>query len=145
MRKIVVDIETNGLNDADKIWVAVLQNVETNQVLITLNEKDFKKNIREDDILIGHNFVGFDRYWLNKIWRTGIKHTQVVDTLVLSTLFNPDRLGGHSLSSWGDRLNLPKGDYQLQAKKYSFGFDTFDFVARIYSSRNIKLVDVEQQ
>jgi hypothetical protein len=40
--------------------------------------------------------------------------------------------------------NLTKGDYQLQVKKYSFGFDTFDFVARIYSSRNIKLIDVEQ-
>jgi len=40
--------------------------------------------------------------------------------------------------------NLPKGDYQLQVKKYSFGFDTYDFVARIYSKRNIKLIDVEQ-
>lgn len=41
--------------------------------------------------------------------------------------------------------NLPKGEYQLQAKKYSFGSDTFDFSARIYSQRNIKLIDVEQQ
>jgi len=40
--------------------------------------------------------------------------------------------------------NLPKGDYQLQVKKYSFGFDTFDFVARIYAAKNIKLLDVEQ-
>jgi hypothetical protein len=39
--------------------------------------------------------------------------------------------------------NLTKGDYQLQVKKYSFGFDTFDFTARIYSSKNIKMVDVE--
>lgn len=39
--------------------------------------------------------------------------------------------------------NLPKGDYQLQVKKYSFGLDTYDFVARIYSKRNIKLIDVE--
>uniref|UniRef100_A0A7S3CSQ9 Uncharacterized protein n=1 Tax=Strombidium rassoulzadegani TaxID=1082188 RepID=A0A7S3CSQ9_9SPIT len=41
--------------------------------------------------------------------------------------------------------NLTKGDYQIQVKKYSFGFDVFDFSARIYSRRNIKLVDVEQQ
>jgi len=40
--------------------------------------------------------------------------------------------------------NLPKGDYQLQVKKYSFGFDTYDFTARIYSKRNIKMIDVEQ-
>jgi len=41
--------------------------------------------------------------------------------------------------------NLQPGDYQLQAKKYSAGADTYDFSARIYSQRNIKLVDVEQQ
>lgn len=41
--------------------------------------------------------------------------------------------------------NLTKGDYQIQVKKYSFGFDVFDFTARIYSEKNIKLIDVEQQ
>ena len=40
--------------------------------------------------------------------------------------------------------NLTKGDYQLQVKKYSFGSDVFDFTARIYSSKNIKMIDVEQ-
>jgi len=40
--------------------------------------------------------------------------------------------------------NLAKGEYQLQVKKYSFGADTFDFTARIYSSKNIKMIDVEQ-
>lgn len=38
---------------------------------------------------------------------------------------------------------LTKGDYQLQVKKYSFGFDVYDFTARIYSSKNIKMIDVE--
>lgn len=40
--------------------------------------------------------------------------------------------------------NLTKGDYQLQIRKYSAGFDSFDMTARIYSSRNIKMIDVEQ-
>lgn len=40
---------------------------------------------------------------------------------------------------------LSKGAYQIQIKKYSFGFDVFDFTARIYSQKNIKLVDVEEQ
>jgi len=41
--------------------------------------------------------------------------------------------------------NLTKGDYQVQVKKYSFGFDLFDFTTRIYSEKNIKLTDVEEQ
>jgi len=55
-----------------------------------------------------------------------------------------DSMYSHNNEGFGYMLrNLPKGDYQLQVKKYSYGFDTFDFVARIYSKRNIKLVDVE--
>jgi hypothetical protein len=33
----------------------------------------------------------------------------------------------------------------LQVKKYSFGFDVYDFTARIYSEKNIIITDVEQQ
>ena len=33
----------------------------------------------------------------------------------------------------------------MQIKKYSFGFDVFDFTARIYSEKNIDLVDLEEQ
>jgi len=40
---------------------------------------------------------------------------------------------------------LTKGNYQIQIKKYSFGFDVYDFTTRIYSNKNIRLVDVEQQ
>lgn len=40
--------------------------------------------------------------------------------------------------------NLTKGNYQMQVKKYSFGFDVFDFTARAYSEKNIKMTDVEE-
>jgi len=33
----------------------------------------------------------------------------------------------------------------VQIKKYSFGFDVYDFTVRVYAEQNIKLVDVEQQ
>ena len=41
--------------------------------------------------------------------------------------------------------NLTKGEYQIQFKKYSTGFDVFDFTVRIYSSEQIKLIDNEQE
>lgn len=40
--------------------------------------------------------------------------------------------------------NLTKGDYQVHFKKYSKGFDVFDFTVRIYGHRNLAIVDDEQ-
>jgi len=36
---------------------------------------------------------------------------RVVDTLVLSRLYDPSRQGGHSLRAWGETLGFPKGDH----------------------------------
>ena len=36
---------------------------------------------------------------------------RIVDTLVLSRLFDPSRQGGHSLRAWGETLGFPKGDH----------------------------------
>lgn len=41
--------------------------------------------------------------------------------------------------------NLKAGKYQLHVKKYSSAFDIFDFSARIYSPRNIKLIDDDDE
>jgi len=75
--------------------------------------------------LAGHNIISFDLlvlklyfgvdYTIN--WRDynkcsiGGKTVAIVDTLVLSQYLNPDRLGGHSLRAWGERLHNHKGDY----------------------------------
>ena len=58
--------------------------------------------------------------------------------LIDSSYFNNKDGFGYMLK------NLTKGQYQIQVKKYSFGFDVYDFTARIYSSKNIKLVDIEE-
>lgn len=39
--------------------------------------------------------------------------------------------------------DLPKGQYQLQVKKYSAGAETYDFTARIYAEKKIPMIDVE--
>ena len=40
--------------------------------------------------------------------------------------------------------DLPKGQYQLQIKKYSAGAETYDFTARIYAEKKIPMIDVEE-
>ena len=60
--------------------------------------------------MIGHNIIGFDLPVLGKL--LGFEWWgKVEDTLVMSRLDNPSREGGHSLASWGTRMNFPKGEY----------------------------------
>lgn len=47
--------------------------------------------------------------------------------LIDSTYFNNKEGFGYMLKK------LTKGKYQIQVRKYSFGFDVFDFTARIYA------------
>lgn len=41
--------------------------------------------------------------------------------------------------------NLTKGDYQIHFKKYSSGFDVYDFTVRVYADKMIRLIDDEDQ
>lgn len=108
MKKVVCDIEANGL-EPDKIWCCVCQDVADNSVTIFRNGDDDKARefFNSCDKIIGHNFIGYDAIWLNKLWHTGIKIDKIIDTLVLSRLANSLR-GGHSLRDWGERLGVYK-------------------------------------
>jgi len=58
----------------------------------------------------------FDAPVMNRLLGTNIKPSQVLDTLILSQLFNPIRDGGHGLRAWGDRFKFPKGDIESFGK-----------------------------
>ena len=115
MEDFVVDIETDGLN-ATIIHLAVVRNVETNNVYVfTDSDHNDFAGLVAGHRLIGHNIISFDLPVLEKLW--GYKHDgEVVDTLVLSRLFNPSREGGHSLRAWGETLGFPKGDFNDWSK-----------------------------
>ena len=70
----------------------------------------FQKEHR-DAIYVGHNFLSYDLVMLNRHWGAGIPATRVVDTFVLSQLYNPSYPGGHSLAAWGERLKYKKGEF----------------------------------
>ena len=115
MKKVVCDIEANGLTP-DKIWCCVCYEIDTNQFKI-FREDDAelaKEYFSTVDKVIGHNFIGYDAIWLNKLWKTGIKIDKIIDTLVLSRLANSLR-GSHSLESWGKTL----GDYKWHYEDWS--------------------------
>ena len=112
--KIVFDIEANGLNP-DRVWCIVAHIVGTEEFFEFHGFSLFDFNgwlLGFDNCeVIGHNIIGYDIPVLERLLGTDFSKCKITDTLVLSRLANPSRDGGHSLESWGQTLNQPKGDY----------------------------------
>ena len=108
--RAVVDIETDSL-DATKVHCIVAKDIDSGRVYpfppdMVHGFRDWSQGVKQ---FIMHNGLSFDAPVCNRLLGTNIKPSQIVDTLVLSQLFNPIR-DGHSLKAWGERLGFPKGD-----------------------------------
>ncbi len=106
---ITLDIETNTSHD--NIWVVVTQDVDTGEVLEHYNSDTLEPLLLNCKGVIGHNIIGFDAPVLERVWGIHIPVDILIDTLVLSRLYNPSLEGGHSLDSWGKRFGDPKIDF----------------------------------
>lgn len=103
------DIEADGLlKDATKIHCVCVENIVTGEQHAFTDDVSFRTWYNPSFIMVGHNFIAYDAVMLNRFWKMGIKVSQIVDTFVLSQLYNPTYVGGHSLSAWGNRLKFPK-------------------------------------
>jgi len=111
-----------------KVWCVVIRNITKNSFTTFYGSLLTKENIQDAlegcTELIGHNIVAFDLPVLKlyglldyDIGYPGEQSTlfgtdcAITDTLLWSKLLNADRFGGHSLESWGKRLNEPKSDF----------------------------------
>lgn len=128
MSTLIFDIETDGLyDDVTRCWCICVRDLDVGGVQRYFDYvgdgqggvdgsprhgsiDDCLSRLSKAKRIVGHNIIGYDIPVLRKLF--GFKpEGEVVDTLVLSRLFKPDREGGHSLREWGNRLNFPKGDY----------------------------------
>ena len=107
--KIILDIETNLAHD--KIWCVVCRDIKKDVVSTFLHPAELQGFLNECESIIAHNGIFFDFPVLKKVWGITVKKSQVVDTLVLSRLYNPSLEDGHSLSAWGQRLGFAKGEF----------------------------------
>jgi len=104
---IVFDIETDDL-DATKVWCIVAKEVDGTTYKFGPDElEDGLDLLRSAKTLIGHNIIGFDLPVLKKLFNFTYSG-KIIDTLVMSRLYNPIRENGHSLKTWGYRLGIPK-------------------------------------
>ena len=109
---LVFDIETDDLK-ATKIWCLVAQDMESGKIYKFPPEKlsEGYELLSNADTLIGHNIIGFDIPMVEKFGDVDLSKIPVIDTLVLSRLFNPNREGGHSLEKWGYKLGYHKIEF----------------------------------
>lgn len=106
--KVICDIEANGLTP-DKIWCCVCKDIDTGEITIFRDgdADEAREFFNQCEKVIGHNIIGYDAIWLNKLWKVGLKLDKIIDTLVLSRLANSFR-AGHSLRDWGEKLGVYK-------------------------------------
>lgn len=108
------DIEADNLLDkATTIWCVCVLNCITRERHDFTTAAAFRAWLDDhgDAILVGHNFIAYDLVMLNRHWNAKIGIKRVVDTFVLSQMYQPTLKGGHSLEDWGRRLCYPKGDF----------------------------------
>ena len=112
-----------------KLHVVVIRDAYTDELFVAEGDKITKEWMKEAlkgcKYLIQHNGVKFDLIALKLFgvldYNIGYldesdtlfgREIKIIDTLILSRLFNPDRFGGHSLESWGERLGCGKMDFR---------------------------------
>jgi DNA polymerase-1 len=117
------DIEADDLLDkVSRIWCATLLNCVTKEKRTCRTAAEFKafQEKNPEAIYVGHNFLAYDAPVLNRFWDAGIPVSRIVDTFILSQVYNPSYpkpagmskgKGPHSLEAWGIRLRYKKWEH----------------------------------
>ena len=113
--RVFLDVETTAITNLlpDRIFLIVCK--DDNRITYFKEDEldKFSSYIGRYDEFVGHNIIGFDAPVIKKIIGVDLHEKgKVIDTLVLSRLFDPVREGGHSLKSFGERLKFGKLDFK---------------------------------
>lgn len=110
----VIDIETDGL-DPKVVWCICVKNIGTGERRVFRHPNIDKSFIPWVSLLppttrwVAHNGISFDIPVLRRLVCDLLRFSDTIDTFVLSTLYDPNMVGGHSLDEWGRRLAFKKG------------------------------------
>ena len=112
MTILVVDTESDGLLDeATQLWCICLKDVQEKTVEKFWGETmdEGLDKIMSATTIICHNVIKHDVPLIMKLYpERSFAGIEVIDTLLLSQLLNPDRYGGHGLGVWGERMGRAK-------------------------------------
>lgn len=121
--RLAADIETdNLLLDATVLHQLSITNIDTMETTSYNNfggehiDKAFDR-MRRASMVAFHNGLGYDLMVLMRLFPDQVfRIDNVIDTLTLSRLGNPERAGGHSLAAWGETLGYPKPEHEDWSK-----------------------------
>ncbi len=108
--RIALDIETNKAHDT--IWMCCTYDIDTKEVKTWTEAESFQQFIKDADLIVAHNGIGFDFPVLDRIWKTTIYTKMTRDTLAMSRLSNPSRDGGHSLKNLASLVGRTKREFE---------------------------------
>ena len=161
MRIVISDIETNGLNDSDKLWICGGKDLTTGEISRFDNchedpvaRREAIKWYESADLIVGHNFVQFDAPMLNKLLKPRlIDPRKIVDTLLISRLVDYDietpkgAKFPHSLQAWGIRLNKHKGDFhdfdKFSEEMVEYWYQDIEVTSSLYDHFNDIIWDAD--
>ena len=106
---LTLDIETTMA--MNHIWCCGIHILGEKRERVLLNPMQLEQHIHGAQTIVGHNIVNFDAPKIKELWHLSIDGWKLRDTLLMSRLWNPRLLGGHSLGAWGERLGYAKGDF----------------------------------
>lgn len=119
----VIDIETNAIDNPDKLWCIVTKDLDSGSVSTWSFPsgipgdypeavKGFLSSSSSVSAWVGHNIIGYDLpHLVRLIPAFSFDPKAVIDTLVVSRLLNYSVEGGSSLEAWGERLGFPKTSF----------------------------------
>ena len=116
--KLVWDIEADAVQ-ATKIWMLCAQDIDTGIEYQfsdysdeCLSMADAHSLLRQADVHIGHNLIGYDLPTLSRLSGfTLAPHQKVYDTWVMSQTLRYKRSHKHGLAGWGEHLGYSKIDF----------------------------------
>ena len=113
MKALVIDAEMNAIRNPTKVHCVCTHSLATDksETFTIWSWDQLKFLLSSHDTLIGHNISKYDIPYIERLLDIDLSHMCIIDTLVLSQLYDYNIDGGHSLRAWGHRLNLHKGDF----------------------------------
>jgi len=109
-----IDIESDSLWPSN-LWVMCASRMDNDEVKSFVGHDEIRRFFDElrgtETFFVGHNAISFDGPHTKRLVGGTADVTNIVDTLVLSYLFDPRLPGGHRLEDWGVRLKDPKDDF----------------------------------
>jgi DNA polymerase I len=114
MKTVVIDIEADALENPKNIWVICCKVCETGELYafreVTSNPEAFKAFHATVTGWIGHNILEYDLPIIRDLLGLDFNVGDCTDTLIVSRFVDYSRKS-HSLASYGEEFNLPKGTF----------------------------------